>query len=90
LGTKGHRSRLTDAQYSFRDKKSAETASQICIENIQESMDKQLYILGLFFDLTKAYDVINHEILLNKLEYYGIRKTINAWIRLSFVSVAIV
>jgi hypothetical protein len=47
---------------------------------MQESMDKQLYILGLFFDLTKAYDVIIHEILLNKLYYYGIRGTINAWI----------
>jgi len=42
-------------------------ASQIFIENVQESMDKQLYVLGLFFDLTKAYDVIIHEILLNKL-----------------------
>jgi len=33
----------------------------------------------LFFDLTKAYVVINHEILLAKLEYYGIRGTIKAW-----------
>ena len=33
-------------------------------------MDKHLYILGLFFDLTKAYDVINYKILFNKLEYY--------------------
>jgi hypothetical protein len=40
--------------------KSTETASQSFIENIQESMDKYLYILGLFFDLIKAYDVINH------------------------------
>ena len=48
-------------------------ASQIFIENIQKPMNKQLCILGLFFDLTKAYDVIDHEILLNKLEYYGIR-----------------
>jgi hypothetical protein len=52
--------------------------SQIFIENIQESIDKQLYVLGSFFDLTKAYDVINHEILLTKLEYYGIRETIKA------------
>jgi hypothetical protein len=36
--------------------------------------------LGLFFELTKAYDVINHEILFNKLEYYGIRGTIKTGI----------
>jgi hypothetical protein len=45
------------------------------IENIQESMDK--HVLGLFFDLTKAY-VINNEILLAILEYYAIRGTIKA------------
>jgi hypothetical protein len=71
---------LTDAQHGFRDKKSTETASQMLIENIQESMDKQLYILGLFFDPTKTYDVINHEILLTRLEYYGTRGSIKAWI----------
>jgi hypothetical protein len=52
-------------------------ASQIFIENIQEFMDKQLYILGLFFDLTKAYGIINHEILTN-LEYNGIKGTMKA------------
>jgi hypothetical protein len=51
---------LAAVQNGFRDNKSTETASHIFIESIQESMDKQLYILGLFFDLTKAYDVINH------------------------------
>jgi hypothetical protein len=44
-------------------------ASQIFTENIKESIDKQLYVFGSFFDLTKVYDVINHEILLSKLEY---------------------
>ena len=39
---------LTDAQHGFRDNNSTETASQIFIENISESMDKQLYILGYF------------------------------------------
>ena len=43
-----------------------------------QSIDKQLYVLGSFFDLTKAYGVINHEILLTKLEYYGTRGTIRA------------
>ena len=72
---------MTDAQHGFRDNKSTETASQIFIENISESVDKQLYVLGLFFYVTKVYDVINHEILLNKLEYYGIRGTLKAWIK---------
>jgi hypothetical protein len=43
-------------------------------------MNIQLYILGLFFDHTKAYDVINNGILLIKLEYYGIRETVKALI----------
>ena len=42
-------------------------------------MDQQLYVLGLFFDLTKVY-MINYEILLNKIEYYGIRGTVKAWV----------
>jgi len=44
-------------------------------------MDQQLHVSGLFFDLSKVYDVINHQILLNKLEYYRIRGTIKAWIK---------
>jgi hypothetical protein len=43
-------------------------------------MDQQVYVLGLIFDLTKVYDEINYEILLKKLEYYGIRGTLKAWI----------
>jgi hypothetical protein len=71
---------LTDAQHGFRDNKSNETANQLFIENFQESVDKEIYVLGLFFYLTKAYDVINHEIILTKLEYYGLRGTIKAWL----------
>jgi len=59
------------------------------IENIQESVGKQLYVLGLFFDLTKAYDVTSHEILLTKLEYHGIRGTIKTWIKSYLVSVTV-
>jgi hypothetical protein len=69
---------LTDAWHGFGADKLTKAASQMFIENIQEPMNKQLYVLGLVFDLTKAYDVINHEILLTKLEYYGITGTIKA------------
>jgi hypothetical protein len=37
--------------------------------------------VGIFFDLTKAYDVINHDILLEELEHYGIRGQINGWLK---------
>lgn len=44
--------------------KSTETVSQTFIEIIQEAMYRPtgLYAIGLFFDLTKAYDVTNHDI----------------------------
>jgi len=44
--------------------KSTETACHTFIENIQQALDNNLQVAGIFLDLTKAYDVINHDILL--------------------------
>ena len=40
-----------------------------------------MHAIGIFLDLTKAYDVINHDILLHKLESYGVRGLLNAWFK---------
>jgi retron-type reverse transcriptase len=70
-----------EEQNGFRKNKSTETACQTFIEKVQEALDRRSYAIGIFFDLTKAYDVIDHDILLAKLDYYGIRGTAKTWLK---------
>jgi hypothetical protein len=70
---------LTEAQNGFRKNKSTDTVSQSFIESIQEASDRGLHAIGVFFYLSKAYDVIDHDILLDKLDSYGIREESNSW-----------
>jgi retron-type reverse transcriptase len=44
-------------------------------------MDRWLHVIGIFFDLRKAYDVRDHNILLDKLNYYGIIGVTNSWFK---------
>jgi hypothetical protein len=72
---------LTDAQHGFMDNKSTKTASQTFLESVQDALYRQLHVVGIFLDLSKAYDVINHNILLDKLDSYGIRGSSNLWFK---------
>ena len=72
---------FTEAQYGFRKGKCMETATQALIQRIQEALDKKIYTTGIFIDLSKSYDVLNHELLLEKLSHYGVRGTTNSWFR---------
>jgi hypothetical protein len=70
-----------EAQNGFRVKKSTETPTQSFLESIQKAIDKGIHVTGIFFDLTKAYDVINHDILIDKLNSCGIQGKSNLWIK---------
>ena len=49
------------------------------VSTIQTNMDKHLFSCGVFIDLKKAFDTVDHKILLHKLDHYGFRGVINKW-----------
>jgi len=60
-------------QYGFRESHSTEHAALELIDRIIKQLDNRNLPLAIFMDLTKAFDTINHDILLYKLQYYGIK-----------------
>ena len=48
-------------------------------ENIRSALDNKNFACGVFVDLQKAFDTVNHNIILDKLAHYGIRGVANEW-----------
>jgi hypothetical protein len=70
---------LSSSQYGFRKAHSTQHAVLDLLNVIQTNMDKSLFSCGIFIDLKKAFDTVDHSILLSKLNYYGFRGIINQW-----------
>jgi hypothetical protein len=54
---------LVSQQFGFKEKLSTEIAIYTFLSNILLSLDKKHYVGGLFYDLQKAFDCVNHAIL---------------------------
>ena len=72
---------LSKYQSGFRKKHSTETAIVHFTDHILENMDKKMMTGAIFIDLKKAFDLVNHQCLLNKLEHYGVRGLSLCWFK---------
>ena len=71
---------LYKSQYGFRKQMSTSLAIIELVEEITNSLDNHESTVGFFIDLKKAFDTVDHSILIEKLYHYGIRGTANKWI----------
>ncbi|KAJ8017557.1 hypothetical protein HOLleu_44948 [Holothuria leucospilota] len=70
---------LCDNQSGFRPAHSCETALINMVDTWLENIDKGLYTGIILIDLSKAFDTVNHDILLNKLKVYGCSNHALTW-----------
>ena len=71
---------LSENQYGFQHGKSTEFVKSEIMEKISAAIDNKMSTIRVFIDFMKAFDTINHSILIDKLEHYGVRGTATKWI----------
>lgn len=72
---------IFESQFGFRKKHSTTHALVDLTEAIRSAIDNNKFACGIFIDLQKAFDTVDHKILLEKLEHYGVRGVANDWFR---------
>ena len=70
---------IYEKQFGFRKHHSTYMALILLMDKITKSLNKGEFVVGVFLDFSKAFDTVNHCILLKKLEFYGIRGIVLKW-----------
>ena len=72
---------LCSSQCGFRESDCVEHALLDIVDNLKTNKDGKLFSCGIFVDLKKAFDAVDHGILLHKLDHYAMRGIVNNWFR---------
>ena len=75
---------LSINQFGFRKNHSTSLALIHLYDKISTAIDNREYTVGIFLDLSKAFDTVNHDIMLTKLEHYGVRGNSLQWFKSFF------
>ena len=73
---------LFNNQFGFRKQHSTYMALVLLLDKIVKALENGEYVIGIFLDFSKAFDTVDHNILLKKLEYYGIRGVCLDWFKI--------
>ena len=70
---------LYKKQFGFQQNHSAEHAVLLLIDQVNSSSERNHFTLGIFIDLSKTFDTVDHKILISKLKNYGVRENNLKW-----------
>ena len=73
---------IVNKKYGFRNKMCTTHALINLVEEISSSLDAKKFSVCVFIDLKKSFDTVNHALLIDKLEFYGLRGPAKMWLKI--------